>query len=87
MEEQPKNNAERLRELHEIFWNKQKEDKDWTVQTKVVEFNKALLKEISREEAMSFELWHMIVGSTPHENDIKAFDLPDGRIERFIREL
>jgi hypothetical protein len=34
----------------------------------------------------TYKVFHIIAGSTPDENIVTHFDLPDGEIEKFIRE-
>lgn len=53
---------------------------------KIVAFGEELLREIPRETLSKFRLWHVLIGSTVSPKDAPELDLPDGRIERFIRE-
>lgn len=58
----------------------------WKCHEKIAAFGKALLQEMTRERLSKVRLWHMLIGSTVSPEEVPEFDLPGGRIERFIRE-
>ncbi len=73
-------------ELTNIFTEKSKSG-GLDVFEKVGKFGAELQKEFSREELEGYTLWHLIASSGKREGRTHTLDLPDKRIEHFIREL
>lgn len=49
-------------------------------------FFRDMKEKYSRDELIRSRLWHLIIGSTPVHEEIEVFDLPEGEVEKFIRE-
>lgn len=87
MERPPKNEEALVQELKDILIQRSEAKDALEYHDKTLSFTKQLEEELSKEELLGIRLYHVLIGSTPDpDRPTDSFDLPDGRIEKFIRE-
>ncbi len=78
--------AEKIQELKEIIENKKKE-KGYTAVKEILDpYVKLLDSAFGRDALIKTKVFHLLIDSGFNDELSPEFDLPGGRIERFIRE-